>query len=76
MQLQDGMEFPFEAEINVGHNKMPSISVLDIGDMEGSFDQVFDLRVKIELGEFLIEYPLSKLQNVEAEEETELLVEA
>lgn len=74
--LQDEMKFPFEAEINIGHHKMKSITVLDIADIEGSLDQVFDIRVKIELGEYLIEYPLSKLRNVKASEETELLVEA
>ncbi len=75
---QDEMEFPFEAQIELrkrkGGKQSRRIKVINLSNNDTNFERNFDLKVDIELDDYIIEIPLAELFDVEANENTDEII--
>ncbi|MEM6263642.1 MAG: calcium-binding protein [Bacteroidota bacterium] len=71
---QDELEFPFEANIELKKRKggtvVKQVNVLNLSTDDSDFDRSFDLKVEIELNEYVIGVPISQLTDIKATEAT------
>ena len=71
--VQDELDFPFEAQIELkkreGGKVLKSVQVIELSDDE-DFHRNSNLKVNIELDDYIIETPLGKLTEIEATERT------
>ncbi len=71
---QDYLEFPFKAKIELkkrnGKREVKEIEVLDLSEDLSNFEESFDLKVEIELNEYIIEVPLINLKDIQGSEQT------
>ncbi len=76
---QDELEFPFEANIELrkreGGKILKKVNVLNLSSDDTNFDRNFDLKVEIELYDYIIEMPIAKLTDIEATENTIEIIE-
>jgi len=77
--VQDELKFPFNAEIilktiNKGKETI-KVKVVNLPAGDLNFDRNFDIKVDIELGNYLVEIPLSKLEKIEGSEEIIEIIE-
>jgi len=72
--VQDELDFPFVASIKVrkksGGEIMKKVKALEFSTADANFDRNFDIKIAIEFDEYIIEIPMSKLQDIEANEGT------
>ena len=65
--VQDEMEFPFEADVALkkleGGKETKKVKVIALSD-DINVDRNFDLKVEVELGEYIVELSLAKLENI------------
>ena len=77
--VEDVLHFPFEASIKIKKQKggelMKKVRVLNMSAEDSNFDRNFNLCVEIEFDEYIIEAPLSKLDDVVATEKTTEIIE-
>ena len=77
--VQDELEFPFEASIKLrkrnGGEIIKRVKVLDLSTDDSNFDRNFEIKVDIEFDEYIIETPMSKLEDIEANENTIEIIE-
>ncbi len=71
---EEHIQFPFSADIRLkksdGKEEIKRIQVEKLTTDDSDFEHNFDLKIAVDVGGYLIEIPLSKLENIEAEEET------
>ena len=67
---QDELEFPFIAYLRVkkvnGGEVLRKVNVIQLCTNDSNFEKNFDLIVEVEFGEYFIEIPLSKLEDIKA----------
>ncbi len=72
--VQDEMDFPFEAEIELkkrkGEKVLKKVNVINLSEDDTNFERGFELKVAIELDDYIIEVPLRDLVEIEATERT------
>lgn len=72
--VQDELEYPFEASIELrkreGGKVSRRVKVMDLSKNDSNFDRNFDLKVDVEFGDFILEIPLGKLEEINASERT------
>lgn len=77
--VSDELEFPFKAKIEMkkrnGQTELIEVEILDLSEDLSNFEESFDLKVDIELNEYIIEVPLMNLKDVQGSEQTIEVVE-
>lgn len=72
--VQDEMDFPFEAQIELkkreGGNILKKVNVIRLSEDDTNFERNFDLKVAVELDDYIIEIPFLKLTEIKATERT------
>jgi hypothetical protein len=75
--VQEEIAFPFIAYVEVRKKKQRSgtqvfkkVNVIGLATDDSNFDNNFDLKVDVEFDDYIIEFPLSKLEDVRASEST------
>lgn len=77
--VQDEMCFPFEAKIELrkrgGGKILKKVNVIDLSSDYTNSERIFDLKVAVELEDYIIEIPLAKLIEANGTEETNEVIE-
>jgi len=77
--VDDELQFPFTAEIELhrrnGQKELKRIEVVKLSEDSSNFEALFDLKVDIDMHEYLIEIPLMNLKNVQESERTIEMIE-
>ncbi len=73
--LEETLNFPFEAEVKLkkkgGTSTLTKVEVLGVASEEGgSENPEIDVEVSAKDSDFVMEVPISRLQNIKADEET------
>ncbi len=72
--VQDELEFPFEATINIrkrdGSKISKRIKVIDLSSDDTNFERNFNIEVAVEFDDYLLEIALEKLDEISASEKT------
>lgn len=76
---QDELEFPFEANIELkkrgGGKISKKINVLNLFPDDSNFERNFELKVEIELDDYIIDIPITKLTDIKGTENTIEIIE-
>ena len=77
--VQDELEYPFEAAIEIKKRKggkiLKKVKVIDLATDDSNFERNFDLKVEVGFDEYFLEIPLMKLTNIVATERTAEIIE-
>ncbi len=72
--VNDELEFPFKAKIELkkrtGQKELIEVEILGLSEDSSDFEESFDLKVDIELNEYIIQIPLKNLKDVNGSEKT------
>jgi len=77
--VQDEIEFPFIAYIELRKKELgkiyKKIKVLELSTDDSNFEKNFDIKVNAEFDQYIMEFPLSKLEDIRASESIVEIIE-